>query len=617
MKKITISFALARFVFLSSLALALLISALISNQIVNVLNSEQNKVLLREINQINDNYHIFLDNRLTLLKEHSNFPIMIQTLMQPESNKGKIDDFMAGLRILGKNYRMSLLDFEGQLIHSTNPELDINYKNNPWVKWILNNEEIDEKSLSKTSVIKINNDYYFSIAVAIIYNNSIEGILTTEIPIQDINEGLNSERRLQGISIKIIHNKQPLTTFGAVTNGEQKSIFWPELNLSLRFTLDRSTINSTLHNLMVQISFIIIFAIFIISLLAYLYGYRYFVKPLLSLSNAAEELDKGEHYRVLVGDSKIKELSSLFLQFNQMLYQVKKRETDLKNSYAQLAQANDELKLSESQLVQSEKMASIGVLAAGVAHEINNPIGYVKSNLEVLSDYIDTLKEYEASISQDPILIDSSNSRYNDRKQELIEKHDIDYLFQDIFPLIKSTIGGVERVDEIVKSLKVFAREEQPNKSLVDINEGLNATLKIVWNELKYNCDIHVDLTKLPMTLAYPSKLNQVFMNLLINAGQSIEEKGDIFVRTKVKNNKILIEIEDTGCGISQDTLSQIFTPFYTSKPVGTGTGLGLSISHNIVKQHNGEISVVSEVNKGSCFTVAIPLIEPQSQDLT
>jgi len=609
MKKVTISFALARFVFLSCLALALLISALVSNQVVNVLNSEQDKVLLREINQINDNYHIFLDNRLTLLKEHSNFPIMVQTLMQPESNKGKIYDFMAGLRILGKNYRMSLLDFEGRLIHSTNPALDINYQNNPWVKWILNNEEIDEQSLSKISVIKINDDYYFSIAIAIVYNSSIEGILTTEIPIKDINEGLNSDLRLQGISIEIIQNEHALITFGEVTNGEQKSIFWPELNLSLRFTLDKSTINSTLHSLMIQISLIIIFAIFITSFLAYLYGYRYFVKPLLSLSNAAEELDKGEHYQALPEDSKIKELSSLFLQFNHMVDQVKKRETDLKNSNAKLAQANDELKLSESQLVQSEKMASIGVLAAGVAHEINNPIGYVKSNLEVLNDYVDTLKEYDESISQDPILIENSNSQYNNRKQELIEKHDINYLYQDIFPLIKSTIGGIERVDEIVQSLKVFARVEQPDKSLIDINEGLDATLKIVWNELKYNCEIHIDLAKLPMTLAYPSKLNQVFMNLLINAGQSIKEKGNVFVRTKVKDNNILIEIEDTGCGIAQDSLSQIFTPFYTSKPVGTGTGLGLSISHNIVKQHNGEISVRSDINKGSCFTVSIPIL--------
>ena len=612
MKKVTISFALARFVFLSCLALALLISALVSNQVLNVLNSEQDKVLLREINQINNNYHIFLDNRLILLKEHSNFPIMVQTLMQPESNKGKIDDFMASLRILGKNYRMSLLDFEGQIIHSTDPTLVINYENNSWVKWILSHEEIEDLPLTKTSVIKINKDYYFSIAVAIVYNNSIEGILTTEIPIKDINEGLNSDLRLQGISIEIMQNERALITFGEVKNGEQKSIFWPELNLSLRFNLDKSVINSTLYNLILKIGFIIIFAIFITSFLAYLYGYRYFVKPLLSLSNAAEELDKGEHHKPLAEDNKIKELSSLFLKFNQMVDQVKKRETDLKNSYAKLTQANDELKLSESQLVQSEKMASIGVLAAGVAHEINNPIGYVKSNLEVLNDYVDTLKEYEESISQDPILIDNSSSQYNNRKQELIEKHDINYLYQDIFPLIKSTIGGIERVDEIVQSLKVFARVEQPDKSLVDINEGLDATLKIVWNELKYNCEIHIDFAKLPMTLAYPSKLNQVFMNLLINAGQSIEEKGDIYIRSFVKDNKILIEIEDTGCGIAQDTLSQIFTPFYTSKPIGKGTGLGLSISHNIVKQHNGEISVVSDVNKGSCFTVSIPIIESE-----
>lgn len=612
MKKITISFVLARFVFFSGLALALLISALVSNQVMNVINSEQDKVILREINQINDSYQIFLNNRLTLLKEHSNFPIMIQTLMQPESNKGNIFDFMAGLSILGKKYRMSLLDFEGQLIHSTDPSIKINYQDTPWVKWVLNRTQTDRDSLTKTSIIKVNNQYHFSISVAIAYNGSIEGILTSEIPINDINEGINSELRLQGVSIEIIQNEEVLITFGNKIDGEKKSIYWPELNISLRFSLDKSIINSSLYSLMIQISLIIISAIFITSFLAYQYGYRYFVKPLLSLSQAAEKLDKGDHYQALHEESKIKELSSLFLQFNHMVDQVQKRETDLKNSYAKLAQANDELKLSESQLVQSEKMASIGLLAAGVAHEINNPIGYVKSNLNVLNDYIDNLKEYEQAVTEDLILNEHVNLAYQQRKQVLLEKHDITYLFQDIFPLIKSTIGGIDRVDEIVQSLKVFAREELPDKSLVDINEGLNATLKIVWNELKYNCEIHVDLAKLPMTLAYPSKLNQVFMNLLINAGQSIEEKGDIFVRTRVKDKNIIIEIEDTGCGIAQETLTQIFTPFYTSKPVGTGTGLGLSISHNIVKQHNGDISVISNINKGSCFSVAIPIIESE-----
>ncbi|PAJ75486.1 two-component sensor histidine kinase [Pseudoalteromonas sp. NBT06-2] len=612
MKKITISFVLARFVFFSGLALALLISALVSNQVMNVINSEQDKVILREINQINDSYQIFLNNRLTLLKEHSNFPIMIQTLMQPESNKGNIFDFMAGLSILGKKYRMSLLDFEGQLIHSTDPSIKINYQDTPWVKWVLNRTQTDRDSLTKTSIIKVNNQYHFSISVAIAYNGSIEGILTSEIPINDINEGINSELRLQGVSIEIIQNEEVLITFGNKIDGEKKSIYWPELNISLRFSLDKSIINSSLYSLMIQISLIIISAIFITSFLAYQYGYRYFVKPLLSLSQAAEKLDKGDHYQALHEESKIKELSSLFLQFNHMVDQVQKRETDLKNSYAKLAQANDELKLSESQLVQSEKMASIGLLAAGVAHEINNPIGYVKSNLNVLNDYIDNLKEYEQAVTEDLILNEHVNLAYQQRKQVLLEKHDITYLFQDIFPLIKSTIGGIDRVDEIVQSLKVFAREELPDKSLVDINEGLNATLKIVWNELKYNCEIHVDLAKLPMTLAYPSKLNQVFMNLLINAGQSIEEKGDIFVRTRVKDKNIIIEIEDTGCGIAQETLTQIFTPFYTSKPVGAGTGLGLSISHNIVKQHNGDISVISNINKGSCFSVAIPIIESE-----
>ncbi len=146
-----------------------------------------------------------------------------------------------------------------------------------------------------------------------------------------------------------------------------------------------------------------------------------------------------------------------------------------------------------------------------------------------------------------------------------------------------------------------------PEKALTDINEGLNATLNMVWSELKYRCEVHVDLKPLPHIFAFPGQLNQVFMNLLINASQAIEEKGEIYVRTFVKDEYVTIEIEDTGSGIEPDNVAQIFTPFYTSKPIGEGTGLGLSISHQIVEQHNGKIEVSSTLGKGSCFSVSLP----------
>ncbi|SFB89423.1 sensor histidine kinase [Pseudoalteromonas denitrificans] len=610
MKKISVSFALAGFVFLSCASLALLISALVSNQVISTINAEQNKIISREINQINNNYLIYLNQRLTILKEKAKLPIMLQTLMQPESNLGKINDFMADLTILGKSYKLSLFDFEGRLLHTTLNSSQLIQQQIPWFKSVLKSNISNNQTLTNISITGETEPYFFAISVAIKYQNSIEGILTMQIPIADINEQISADKRLEGISIGLMKNNQTLITFGEVIIGETKRIDWPKLDLSLLFTIDKSIINSMLYKLMVQISAIIIVAILITSFLAYFFGYRYFVKPLLSLSEATEKLDKGEHIQAMPEESSIVEFSSLLHKFNQMAKQVEKREQALKTSYSKLTQANDELKLSESQLVQSEKMASIGLLAAGVAHEINNPIGYVKSNLTVLNDYLNDLQEYNKALSDDTSFKDNIMAEYKQKQQTLIDKYDIDYLFKDIFPLIESTIGGIDRVDEIVQSLKIFARIEQPLKSLIDINEGLNATLKIVWNELKYNCEIHVDLQPLPMTLAFPGKLNQVFMNLLINAGQAIDDKGNIYVRSKVKDNDILIEIEDTGCGIENESLSKIFTPFYTSKPIGTGTGLGLSISHNIINQHGGQISVTSKVNQGSCFTISIPIIE-------
>jgi signal transduction histidine kinase len=285
-----------------------------------------------------------------------------------------------------------------------------------------------------------------------------------------------------------------------------------------------------------------------------------------------------------------------------MAQKVHHREYALKKSYDELSKANEELILSESQLIQSEKMASIGILAAGVAHEINNPIGYIKSNLDILQDYLNSINAYCQEIEEQ-----FTSQVQKDLQQIIAKKHDLQYILDDSKPLLENSIDGVKKVAEIVRNLKTFARAEEEVKTLTDINEGLTATINMVSNELKYNCQLHIDLSPLPNIFAFPGKLNQVFMNLLINAGQSIVDKGDIFIRTYEENNYLVVEIKDTGTGISPDILPQIFTPFFTSKPVGQGTGLGLSISHSIVEQHDGKILISSKVGKGSCFSVYIP----------
>jgi len=598
MKKMSISFALARFVFLSCFALAVISTVLVINYVLDSAEQKQDQLIRRETATISNNYQLFLNHRLTIVTEHASYPIMTQTLMQPEANIGKIQDFMADLTVLGKRYQQSLLDFDGNILFSTLATPTATYKGESWLTPLLNN-----RATRYIGIKQVNEHYFWCLAAAISYNNMVEGVLITLMPIEDIDGQDELSTRLDGLMIEILANNITLATFGDQITGKQHRIDWQTIPVAFRFTFDDSASTQELNTAIIKLSLLIFIVLILTALLAYIFGYRYFVKPLLLLSQATGELNKGSDFHLLQENVRIKELSELFHKFNDMTEKVHHREDALKLSYDKLSKANEELILSESQLIQSEKMASIGVLAAGVAHEINNPIGFIKSNLDVLNEYLIDVQHYRQDVKE---LLTSQVQQYSEA--ELAKKHDIDYIFDDIPTLLTSSIGGVDKVTEIVNNLKTFARAEEPSKAKTDINEALSTTLSMVRNELKYNCKVHIDLGALPLIYAFPSKLSQVFMNLLINASQSIKETGDISVATFTKNDNIVIQVKDTGCGIEPELLPQIFTPFFTSKPVGEGTGLGLSISHEIIKQHDGNIEVSSVVGQGSCFTVYIPM---------
>ncbi|NQZ25142.1 MAG: two-component sensor histidine kinase [Colwellia sp.] len=597
MTKTTVSFALARFVFISCLALAVIITSLVVYHVVESVNTEYEKIASREINTLSNNYRVFIKHHSILLKEQGAAATFVQALMQPQSNLGKIQDYMAGLSLLGKKYDETLLDFEGSILHSTSSSA-IKYQNFPWIKRLLA-AEIE----SSIQVLSIQGQFYWCIAVPIIYNQLVEGVLLTNIPLAEINARQVDVEVLDGLMIEVVKEGQTLATFGKKSLGTKQVIAWQNAGVSFDFTIDEAYRNDALSKLVIQLVSLIILAIVFTTLLAYFYGYRYFVKPILALSQLTSSLEMGNEPQALQEDLRFKEFSALFKQFNHMSEKVAKREQALKQSYEKLSNTIEELKQSESQLVQSEKMASIGVLAAGVAHEINNPIGFIRSNLEVLEDYFSDVEKHYHEFTETLV---SDTDKENHKK--LAKKYELEFLFKDSIPLIKSSILGADRVTEIVKSLKTFARVDQPDKALIDINEGLKATLSMVHNELKYCCNVHVDLQPLRHIHGFPGKLNQVFMNLLINAGQAITDKGDIYIRSFIEGSNIVIQIEDTGSGIEAENLTQIFTPFYTSKPIGEGTGLGLSISHQIIEEHEGKITVKSEFGKGSCFTVSLPI---------
>ncbi len=269
------------------------------------------------------------------------------------------------------------------------------------------------------------------------------------------------------------------------------------------------------------------------------------------------------------------------------------------------------LEFAHNQLLQSEKMASIGQLAAGVAHEINNPIGYVNSNISALGGYVNELIEmlgvYEgAEAALDPVAratVAACRARL-----------DIDLLKSDIQDILSESKEGIGRVKKIVQDLKDFSHPDEGKFLYANVHHGILSTLNIVANEIRYKADVITEFGDIPEVECILSQLNQVFMNLLVNAAHAMgsERRGKILVRSgNGADATIWIEIADDGCGIPAENLKKIFDPFFTTKPVGQGTGLGLSLSYGMVQKHHGNISVHSAPGQGTCFRITLPIRQP------
>lgn len=283
----------------------------------------------------------------------------------------------------------------------------------------------------------------------------------------------------------------------------------------------------------------------------------------------------------------------------------------LERSRTELEQAFDDLKSTEAQMVQREKMASLGQLAAGMAHEINNPMGFIASNLLSLSRYaqkiVDYLLEERTLLGREAVGEETTAALEHLRK-----KMKIDYVLKDIVDLVEESLEGADRVKKIVQDLKSYSRKDGEERQSADLIQCLESTINVVWNEIKYKATVEKDYGDIPLTLCHPQALNQVFMNLLVNAAQAIEVQGTIRIRTWYEDETIFVSIADSGQGIPAENLSRLFEPFFTTKEVGKGTGLGLSVSYDIVKKHDGEIRVGSAPGQGSTFTVVIPVVREE-----
>ena len=267
----------------------------------------------------------------------------------------------------------------------------------------------------------------------------------------------------------------------------------------------------------------------------------------------------------------------------------------------------DQLQEAQAQLLQSEKMASIGQLAAGIAHEINNPVGFVNSNMGALRTYVDTL--FSVIDGYDKVLgAMAGGSEVAATIAQLKKQADLEFLREDVSELVTESMDGLKRVKDIVQSLKDFSHVGETDWQYADLHHGLDSTLNIANNEFKYKATVTKEYGTLPLVKCLASQLNQVFMNLIVNASHAIKEAGLITIRTGCENEWVWIEIGDSGVGIPPENLTRIFEPFFTTKPVGKGTGLGLSLSYNIIAKHGGRIEVESELGKGTRFTVHLPV---------
>ncbi len=260
----------------------------------------------------------------------------------------------------------------------------------------------------------------------------------------------------------------------------------------------------------------------------------------------------------------------------------------------------------ERALMQNEKMATLGQLAAGVAHEINNPMGYITSNLQILQDYFEKVRRFDTLRQERCSAAPTCAIRevVNDSRDAL----EIEYIMQDVGNLISESLDGANRVAKIVSDLKSFSRMDAVEREPVALHRCLERALTIVYNELKYVATVRDDCTPVPEILCHSGQLNQVFVNLLVNAGQAITARGEIVVSSWYDDLFVYASIRDTGSGMPEEVRERIFDPFFTTKAEDKGTGLGLSISQEIIRNHGGEITVESAVGRGTTFTVRLPL---------
>lgn len=273
----------------------------------------------------------------------------------------------------------------------------------------------------------------------------------------------------------------------------------------------------------------------------------------------------------------------------------------------ELSKTNERLIQQQASMLKQEKLATLGTLAAGVAHEINNPLAFVTSNISALEEYHRAYHKLFEFIKEMRVIMTQDKAERLDQEIKLL---DLDYLDSDLPMLMGETLEGLERVKKIVLSLRNFARSQEGERVSSDINDGIKSTLRLIQSEIKQGITVELDLQDLPHVRCNPSEINQVILNIIVNAAHATRssEKPLIKITTETDGKEVITHIQDNGHGMSKHTIENLFMPFFTTKPIGEGTGMGMAIAHKIVEDHHGELSVTSKEGHGTTFTLRLPI---------
>lgn len=549
----------------------------------------------------------YIEVRHIQLETQTDSSIIKQSVMDPLNNLGQLRDFFFEQKIIGAQYPQVLLDFQGEVIfssyaiHQNHRFLEAEYTANNKLSSKL--QAVYEQKKEFDLQLSTRHQHIL-VSLPVKYGPNVEGILVTYIPINEIETKLDMNL-LSNIQIKLSNLNGQYVEWGSKNAISETVIPGQFTDIEFSYSIDFTLLNNTFNNAVNRLIFSAILVAIISTGLAIILGRWFFVRPIEKLKDFAEELSKGTDPHLEKTKRITVEIQQLSDQITEMAREIHKREQAL-------IETNSALKRNQDTLVHAEKMAGLGQVTAGVAHEINNPIGFIMNNLSMLEEYhlflkrlVKQLMTLKNDLSEEEQL--KQQTILNDLAKTLREE-DLEFVLNDLDCITSESIKGTVRVKDIILGLKGYAYSGE-KMSLVDINECVESTLNMVWNELKYNCKVEKDLKPLTQLECIGGQINQVLMNLFINASHAMPKTGgELKIQTYQMKDEIRIIVSDNGSGIKEENLKHIFEPFFTTKPVGEGTGLGMSICYDIIKNHGGNIQVESEEGVGTSFMITLPI---------